>query len=132
MQLVIAAISDHAWVEKGCLSICRTIDTIVVSKFPHIQSRLSIALRGLYRRSETGIHKIKIILMDEDGKAIMSTNGEINLHPPKDAIIESSFAFVLNGQNIKFSKPGTYSVDFLIDGNVKASLSLYVRKKQKE
>ncbi len=132
MQLVIAAVADHAWVENGCLSICRTIDTIVASKFPHTQSRLSIALRGLYRRSEAGIHKIKIVLMDEDGKNIMTTGGEINLPPSKDSIIESSFAFALNGQNIKFPKPGTYSVDFLIDGNVKASLSLYIREKQQK
>lgn len=130
MKLVIATVADHAWVESGCLSICRTFDTIYAQKFPHVHPRLSIALRVLVSRSEAGKHKIRITLADVDGKKVMKTEAEVNVQPPPGAVRESSFALALNGQSVKFPQSGEYSVDFVIDGRLEASLPLYVSPKQ--
>lgn len=130
MKIAVAAVADHAWVEGGCLSICRTIDTIYGKKFPHVHPRLSIALRVLVDRPEIGRHKIKITLANADGKKIMSSDAEVNIQPPPGGVRVSSFALALNGQGLRFPAPGEYSVDFAIDGRLEASLPLYVRRTQ--
>lgn len=130
MKITVAALADHAWVEGGCLSICRTIDTIYGQKFPHVQPRLSIALRVLVDRSEIGRHNIKITLADADGKKVMSSDAEVNVQPPPGEVRVSSFALALNGQGVRFPAPGEYSLDFVIDRRLEASLPLYVRRKQ--
>jgi len=127
MKIAIAAVADHAWVERGCLSICRTIDTIYGKKFPHVQPRLSIALRVLVDRSEAGKHKIRITLADYHRKKVMSADAEVNVQLPPSGVRVSSFAFALNGQGVKFPAPGEYSVDFVIDNKLETSLPLYVR-----
>lgn len=127
MKIAIAAIADHAWVESGCLSVCRTIDTIYAKKFPHVQPRLSIALRLLVDRSEAGKHKIRITLADYDGKKVMSADAEVNVQLPPSGVRVSSFAFALNAQGVKFPAPGEYCVDFVIDNRLETSLPLYVR-----
>ncbi len=127
MKVLVAAVTDHAWVESGCLSFCRAFDTINASKFPYQMARLSIALRVLIRRSESGEHKLRISLADSDGKRLLNADLNINFQPPQESVPETSFSFALNGQNIVFQKAGDYVVDIVVDGDVKASVPLYVR-----
>lgn len=130
MKVLIAAIAEHAWVENGCLSLCRTFDTITVDKFPYALPRLSVALRLLIRRSEVGEHKLNVSLADSDGKSLMGGDLKINFQPPADSVTESSFSFALNAQNVNFPKPGDYVVDIVIDGRVEASIPIYARVAQ--
>lgn len=132
MKLLVAAVCEHAWVENGCLSICRSFDTVNAEKFPYTLTRLSIALRMLIRRSETGEHKIILCLADPDGKKLMNTEFNVNMQLPEDSVTEASFSFALNGQNIVFPKPGDYVVDVLIDSRVEASIPVYVKQSNPE
>ena len=50
MKVLIAAVADHAWVENGCLTLCRAFDSINVDKFPYAIPRMSVALRLLINR----------------------------------------------------------------------------------
>jgi hypothetical protein len=129
MKILIAAVSEHAWVENGCLSLSRAFDSINADSFPYILARISIALRLLIARSEAGEHKLSISLADSDGKKLMHSDLNINLQPPESSVPESSFSFALNGQNVAFPKPGDYAVDILIDGRVEASIPIYVMAK---
>ena len=128
MKVLIAAVSEHAWVENGCLSLCRTFDGIGANKFPYTLPRMSVALRVLIGRSEAGEHKINIALVDSDGKKLMNGDIGINFQPPQDSTPEASSSFALNGQNIVFPKPGDYVVNIIIDGEIKASVPLYLRE----
>ncbi len=128
MKVLVAVVADHAWVENGCLSLCRTFDSINADKFPHVLPRMSVALRLLISRSEAGEHKLNISLADSDGKKLMNSGLNINFQPPVGSVPEASFSFALNGQNIAFPKPGDYVVDILIDGRVEASIPIYVRE----
>lgn len=130
MRVLVAAVADHAWVENGCLSLCRTFDTINADSFPYTLPRMSIALRLLIRRSEIGEHKLNISLADSDGKKLMSSDLNINFHQPQVPVSETSFSFAMNGQNISFPKAGDYVVDILIDGRVEVSIPLYIREKK--
>lgn len=128
MKVLVAVVAEHAWVENGCLSLCKTFDSINADKFPYVLPRMSVALRLLIRRSEVGEHKLNITLADSDGKKLMSSDLNINFQPPQGSVPEASFSFALNGQNIAFPKVGDYVVDILIDGRVEASIPIYVRE----
>ncbi len=128
MRVMIAAIADHSWVENGCLSVCRTFDSINAGSFPFTLSRISVALRLLIGKTEYGEHKLEIVLADSEGRKLMNSLVNINFHSPKDSIGEAAFSFALNGQNIIFPNAGDYTVDILIDGKIEASMPLYVRE----
>ena len=128
MKVLVAAVADHAWVENGCLSLCRTFDSINVDKFPYVIPRMSVALRLLINRLEVGEHKLNISLTDADGQKLMNSDMKINFQLPQGAVPEASFSFAFNGQNVAFQNPGDYVVNILIDGRVEASIPLYVRE----
>ncbi|MDD5561991.1 MAG: hypothetical protein PHT50_07715 [Candidatus Omnitrophica bacterium] len=128
MKVLVAAIADHAWVENGCLSLCRTFDSINAGKFPYVIPRMSIALRLLINRLEIGEHKLNIALTDADGQKLMDSDMKINFQLPQGAVPEASFSFAFNGQNVAFQKSGDYVVNVLIDGRVEASIPLYARE----
>jgi len=128
MKVLVAAVADHAWVENGCLSLCRAFDSINVDKFPYVIPRMSVALRLLINRLEAGEHKLNISLADADGQKLMNSDIKINFQLPQSLVPEASFSFALNGQNVAFQKPGDYVVNILVDGRVEASIPLYVRE----
>lgn len=128
MKVLVAAVADHAWVENGCLSLCRAFDSINVDKFPYVIPRMSVALRLLINRLEAGEHILNISLTDADGQKLMNSDIKINFQLPQVAVPEASFSFALNGQNVTFQKPGDYVVNILIDGRVESSIPLYVRE----
>lgn len=128
MKVLIAAVADHAWVENGCLTLCRAFDSINVDKFPYAIPRMSVALRLLINRLEVGDHTLSISLTDADGQKLMNSDIKINFQLPQGSVPEASFSFALNGQNITFQKPGDYVVNILVDGRLEASIPLYVRE----
>jgi hypothetical protein len=129
MKVIVATVCEHAWVENGCLSLCRTFDSISADKFPYTLPRMGIAIRLLARRSEAGEHKIAIHIADADGKELMRADWNLNVAVPLELIPESSFSFALNGQNVVFSAAGDYAVDVIIDSRVEVSIPIYVREK---
>jgi hypothetical protein len=130
MKVIIAAIADHAWVEGGCLTVCRTFDTINAAQFPFQMPRLSMALRLLVGMSEAGEHQLSISLVDSDGKKLMNTDVTFKVQPTSASPTETSYSFALNGQNIMFPEEGDYQVNMKIDGTIEASVPLYVKLKK--
>ena len=126
MKVIVAAVADHAWVESGCLSIIRAFDTISADQFPYVLPRISIALRVLVGRSEAGVHKLDVSLVDPEGNKLMYTDVNINAQFSKESVLESSVSFAFNGQNILFPKRGDYQVNVRIDGEIADSIPLYV------
>jgi hypothetical protein len=129
MKIIVASICEHAWVENGCLSIARAFDSIAADKLPYTLPRISVALRILARRSESGEHKIDVVLIDADGKELMRANLGLNAQFAEDSPQELSYSFVLSGQNVVFPHAGDYAVDILVDGRVDTSIPLYLRLK---
>ncbi len=130
MKMLIAAVAEHAWVEGGCLSICRSFDTVNAAQFPFKMPRISIALKLLIDRTEVGEHKLKIMLANSDGGKVMDADINMNVQVPPESVPESSFSFALNGQNILFQKFGDYVVSILVDNRLEASIPIYVREKK--
>lgn len=130
MNIQIAVLCDAATDYNGKLNILGTFDTIITSQLPAVHPQCSIALRLAFTRIEEGSHKVKLNFVDEDGKFVMPS-----IDMPVDVLVpaEANFLvrnFVINIQQLKFDKPGQYSIDMAIDGRQETSIPLLVKHKQ--
>ena len=73
MKMLIATICDAAADNQGKLGILGTFDTINARGMPVVIPLCSIALRFMFSKVEEGSHKIRISIIDEDGKPIIKS-----------------------------------------------------------
>lgn len=128
MTIQIAVLCDAATDYNGKLNLLGTFDTIFSGKFPAMHPQCSIALRIVFDRIEEGSHKLRMNFGDEDGKLIMpSMDVPVDVAFPPDATFISR-NFVVNIQQLKFDKPGLYSIDVAVDGRQTISIPLAVKQ----
>jgi hypothetical protein len=127
MNIQIAVLCDAATDYGGKLNLLGTFDTIVTSHLPAFHPQCSIALRIVFTKIEEGSHKVKMNFVDEDGRFVMpSIDMPVDVSVPAD----SNFLvrnFIINIQQLKFDKPGQYSIDIAIDGRQETNIPLFVR-----
>jgi len=128
MKTLVACVAEHAWVEKGCLSVIKTFDSILADKFPYKVPRLSVGLRVIFGREEAGDHRLNIRMLDADGKKIMGADIGVGIKKPENYGVEPSFSFALNAQNVAFPAKGDYVVEIIMDGRLEASVPIYVKE----
>jgi hypothetical protein len=126
MDIEIFALCDAAADYGGKLSLLGTFDQIMVKQFPVAHPHCSIALRVRFDRIEEGDHRVRISIVDEDGKAVSpNVDGSIGVRfPPHFLSVSANMVLGING--IKFEKPGRYSIDLAIDARHEKSLPLNV------
>lgn len=126
MDIEIATVCEAASQYGGRLSILGAMSRIVTNQFPFAVPQCAVVLRFRFSRIESGKHNIKIQFVDDDGNPIL---------PPLDTDFpvklegKENFGYsdmVMNIHNLKFEKPGTYSVDVAVDGRQEKSLPLIV------
>lgn len=128
MEIQVAVLCDAATDYQGKLNILGTFDTIFTSQMPAVHPQCSIALRMTFAKQEEGHHKMKLAFVDEDGKAIMpNIDIPVDVVVPEDSIFLSR-NFLVNIQQLKFDKPGLYSIDIAVDGRQEGSIPLLVKK----
>lgn len=127
MDIQVAALCDAATDTNGKLNILGTFDTIYTQQLPAVHPQCSIALRFVYTKIEEGPHKLKLNFVDEDGRLVMpSIDLPVEITFPEEANFLSR-NFVVNIQQLKFEKPGLYSIDIAIDGRHEGSIPLLVK-----
>ena len=127
MNIQIAVLCDAATDYGGKLNILGTFDTIITSQLPAVHPQCSIALRLSFSKIEEGSHKVKMNFVDEDGRFVMPS-----IDMPVDVVVPNELNFlvrnfVINIQQLKFDKPGQYSIDLAVDGRQETSIPLLVR-----
>lgn len=128
MDMQIAILCDAATDNSGKLNILGTFDTIYTTQLPAIHPQCSIALRMAFNKAEEGIHKTRLTFMDEDGKPVMpEIPMAFEVKVPDDTIFVSR-NFIVNIHQLKFDRPGLYSVDISMDGRQVGSISLLVKQ----
>ena len=128
MDLQIAILCDAATDNSGKLNILGTFDTIYTSQLPAIHPQCSIALRMSFNKAEEGAHKVRMTFVDEDGKPVMpNIDMAVDVRVPDDTIFVSR-NFIVNIHQLKFERPGLYSVDISMDGREVGSISLLVKQ----
>lgn len=132
MTIQIAVLCDAATDYNGKLNLLGTFDTILTTQLPAVHPQCSVALRISFNRIEEGSHKIKMNFVDEDGKLVMpSIDMPADVQIPGDAnfLVRN---FIINIQQLKFERPGQYSIDVAIDGRHEMSIPLLVKLQSNE
>ncbi len=126
MRVEIFALCDAATDSHGKLNLLGTFDTLVADSFPSRHPQCAVAVRLRFRRIEEGPHRVRLQIVDEDGRAVVPPlDGQLDVRcrPEVDSV---SANLVLNLQALPLERPGRYSIDLAVDGREEASLPLYV------
>lgn len=127
MNIQVAVLCDAAADYNGKLNLLGTFDTIFTKQMPALHPQCSVALRIIFQKIEEGAHKLKMNFVDEDGKFVMpSIDLPIDVSIPADSSFISR-NFVINIQQLKFERAGSYSIDLAVDGRQEASIPLFVK-----
>ena len=126
MDIEIFTLCDAATESAGKLNILGPFDRIITRQLPTVHPHCAIALRIRFDRIEEGEHRVKINLVNDDGKAVFpGLDGNISVKMPPDG--QSICAnMILNLNGLKFEKAGQYSIDMAIDGRHEKSLPVYI------
>ena len=118
---------DAATDQLGKLNVLGAFDSIFAKEFPVRYRQCSIASRIRFSKIEDGEHMVRIFIIDADGNSIgPKLEGNIKVHIG-DNLSTVAVNLILNIQNLEFKQYGQYQIDLAVDGNVRASLPLYVR-----
>ncbi len=119
---------DCATDQGGKLNVLGAFDSIFARKMPVVHRACAIAARIRFEKIEEGEHKVRVDVIDEDGKAIVPRlDGEISVRIREDAG-SSGTNLILNLQGLKFERYGRYSINLAIDGRQVQSLPFSVRE----
>jgi hypothetical protein len=126
MDIEIFALCDAATDSGGKLNILGAFDRIYVRQLPAVHPHCAIALRIRFDRIEAGEHRVRISLIDADGKPVIpSLDGNINVNIPPD-LTSICANLVLDINGLKLEKADLYSIELAIDGRHEKSLPLTV------
>jgi len=130
MNVQIAVLCDAATDYAGKLNLLGTFDTVVTQQLPAVHPQCSVALRIVFSKVEEGQHKVKMNFVDEDGRFVMpSIDIPVDVMLPPDASFVAR-NFLINIQQLKFEKPGQYTIDIAVDGRQETSIPLQVKQVQ--
>ena len=130
MKIELFVLCDAAADYHGKLNILGTFDVIWTKQVPAVHPQCAIALRVRFSRIEEGDHKVRINIVDEDGKVIIpSLEAGINVQF-REMPSSISMNLIFNIQGLKIHNFGEYSIDLAVDGRHEASLPLYIYRVQ--
>lgn len=130
MKVELFAMCDAATDSAGKLNILGVYDTIGSVKVPFVQNRCAIVLKVRFERIERGEHKLKLTIVDQDGKPVVpALEGPINIGFP-DSSPSATAQLILDLQNVRFDKFGEFAIDLAVDGRQEASIPLFVKNIQ--
>jgi len=127
MNIQVAVLCDAATDDQGKLNILGAFDTINALTLPAIHPQCAIALRVTFTSGDEGAHTIKLHFVDADGRPIMpSMDIPVEVAMPEDTHFGTR-NFIINIQQLKFEKPGLYSIDIAMDGRQEGNIPLLVK-----
>ena len=128
MNIEAFLLCDCATDQRGKLNVLGAFDSIYAKKTPIVHPACTVATRIRFDRIEEGDHKVRIDVVDQDGKAIAPRlDANISVKVRADAG-SSVVNLILNLQRLKFENYGEYRIDLAIDGKVEGSLPFSVRE----
>ena len=130
MEIDFALLADAANVSReGKLNILGAFDRIHGAKFPLTWPRMMLVMRFVASAAEYGTEKqLEIVAMDADGKQLTKVQGKLKL--PKEAPVRKLKINHVLPMTLTFASPGEHSIEILINGEPKASVSLEVVQRE--
>lgn len=127
MKIELFALCDAATDYQGKLNLLGAFDSIWAKQMPAVHPLCAVALRIRFMKIEEGEHKVKISIVDGDGRAVVSpVEAGVNIQFKNTPLTSMATNMILNLQGLKFPVYGEYSIDLAIDGRHEVSLPLYV------
>ena len=132
MNIEAFLLCDFASDQHGKLNVVGAFDSIFANKMPTVHPACSVAARLRFDRIEEGDHNVRVDVVDEDGRPVVSRlDGQISVHI-RENLSSSAVNLVLHLQRVKFEKYGQYCINLAIDGKIEASLPFTVRQPQNQ
>ena len=127
MNVELFALCDAATEAGGKLNLLGAFDAIVAPALPAVHPSCAVALRIRFQRIEAGTHRVKVAVVDADGKHVIPPFGtDVTLRLAEQD--ESAVAnLILNLQQLRMERYGRYSIDLAVDGRQEGSLPLYLK-----
>lgn len=127
VNIQVAVLCDAATNNNEKLNLLGAFDSIVTHQLPAIHPMCSLALRMTFGGAEEGMRQLRLSFVDEDGRGIiLPIDLPVEVALPEDAHFVTR-NFVITFQQLKFDKPGLYSVDIALDGQAQMSIPLLVK-----
>lgn len=130
MDLQVATLCDFAAEYQGKMVISGTFDALAAKATPIVHPQCSLAMRFCFTPEDDGDHELQISVIDGDGTPInekMPIKGSMPVKMPENSAFMTRH-LIVGFQGLKFPKPGVYSVDVLVDGELIQRLPLRIVK----
>lgn len=126
MHLEILTFCDAARDYTGRLSIIGGTDTIHVGSLPAKLDSCCIVVRLRMSKVEEGAHKVRLVIMNADGKQVVNMEGQMNVNfAPEVPTVAANL--IVNIRDMQLNSEGEHSVDVAVDGVQVGSTPLFVR-----
>ena len=126
MKQIVAVLADYASISVGGkLNILGIFSNIIASNAPVVHPQMQLVFMYEFEFTEAGNKDMKIVLVDDDGREILSMSGEVNVHRlPHGAPCQIYQIIQLN--DIRFPKFGEYEFHVLINDGLVSTVPLKV------
>ena len=127
MNIEAFLLCEAATDQHGKLNVLGAFDNLFAKETPVRHPACSVATRIRFSKIEAGGHTVRIFIMDADGNSVgPKLEGNISVRIGENAST-AVVNLILNIQHLEFKQYGQYQIDLAVDGNVQASLPLFIR-----
>jgi hypothetical protein len=116
--------ADYALIDQqGKLSVLGIFQHVWLTKFPAVCPRTHLVLRVRGRRTEIGVHTIRIRFVDESGTELLGGEGTVQFGEPPAGVVDVEAGAVLVF-DIPLPRPGQYAFEITLDGELASRVPL--------
>jgi uncharacterized protein DUF6941 len=110
-------VADYALIDqRGKLSVLGIFQHVWLTSFPAICPRTHLVLRVRGRRTEIGVHSIRIRFVDETGAELLGGEGTVQFGEPPAGVVDVEAGAVLVF-DVPLPHPGQYAFEIILDGD---------------
>jgi hypothetical protein len=124
LYLDFALVADYALIDQqGKLSVLGIFQHVWIGNFPSVCPRTHLVLRVRGRRTEIGIHTIRIRFVDEAGTELLGGEGTVQFGEPPAGVVDVEAGAVLVF-DVPLPRPGQYAFEITLDGEIASRVPL--------
>lgn len=127
MKVELFALCDAATESGGKLNVLGIFDVMAAPDLPFFHPACAVAIRLRFKRIESGTHRVKLDIVDLDGRHTVPSFETTVTVQSGDEVDSSVANLLLNFQQLRFDRYGRYSIDLAVDGRHEGSLPVYLR-----
>lgn len=127
MDVEVFVLCDAATDSAGKLNVLGAFDSILARSVPILHPQCTVALRMRFSRIEEGEHKVRVSLVDADGRSVvpdLDTSVNVRFRGPESSLAAN---MIMNLQRVQFKVAGEYSVNLSVDGRFERAVPLVLR-----